>query len=156
MRFTMLLESREITGHYFSYCQFCEHDGKCELKHHEYLGRPGSEGVDKTPYRSHEDLAWHMSSAQQNTPRGNCVGRIKATASLYYPLQCECGTVINSLTFGLLFGSDMCAKFEPNELGKERLELAKSIARTKHRALRKLNPAWLPDTDPDYHAEMEL
>ena len=110
--------NRYITGHYFTYCQLCKHDGNCELKHYEVLGMRSSGKIDKTPYPGHENLRWHFSFLQTGTIRGMCAGRIIATISPFYPLACACGTVIN--------GSN-CQKFEPNEEGLKRKKVAHEI-----------------------------
>lgn len=150
-----MLREKELTGHYFTYCQWCKNDGKCVLRHHEFLGLPAGEGTDRTSYSSHEDLSWGFSAFQKGVRRGRCVGRILASGSVYLPLVCECGTAINSLTFATVFNTGLCGKFEPNEKGKERMQIAKEIARRRHLALAKVDPEWLPDPDPNYWAEME-
>lgn len=32
------MELIKLTGNYFPYCQVCRHDGKCKLRHNEFLG----------------------------------------------------------------------------------------------------------------------
>jgi hypothetical protein len=32
------MELIKLTGNYFPYCQLCRHDGKCKLRHDEFLG----------------------------------------------------------------------------------------------------------------------
>lgn len=146
----------DLKGHYFPYCQFCRHDGKCELRHHEFLGLPSQGQTDRTSYRSHEDVRWGLSIFQQGTTRGTCSGRIHETGSIFYPLGCECGTVLSSLTLTCLLGSGgMCGKFDPNIRGRMRLILAKRIARRKHIAFRNVSPDNLPPLDPEYRAVME-
>ncbi|MFA5052591.1 MAG: hypothetical protein WC565_00820 [Parcubacteria group bacterium] len=113
-------QEKFIEGHYFPYCQWCVNDGHCILRHCEFMGiKPNAEGkVDDTPYRGHENISWHMSGFQMKTRRAACVGKIYETDSIYFPLACECGTVISSLCFGTTFGTGLCAKFQPNRNGK--------------------------------------
>lgn len=139
---------KEITGGYFTYCQFCLHDGDCALTHNEFMGQPSAGKIDKTGYPGHEDLSWHFSTFQSGQ-RASCFGRIRVTDSLFIPLVCECGTAISSFIWG-----QFCAKFEENEKGLERLKLAKEIARKKHIAIEETTP-YLPPLDENYHAAME-
>lgn len=143
---------KEIRGGYFPYCQFCKHDGICELKHHEFMGQPSAEKVDESPCPGHEDLGWH-NTAFQFTQRANCSGRIGISDNFYTPLICECHTVISSLALQELSGG-FCAKFGENEKGLERLKLAKKVARRKHIALEKVTSDDLPDIDENYSAVM--
>ncbi len=129
---------RDLTGGYFHYCQFCKHDGSCELKHYEFMGVPPGEGVDRSPFHHHEDLRWGFSAFQQNTSRAQCTGRIRATDSIFFPLVCECGTVVDSF----------CRKFVPNGRGKERVALAKQIAAQRGIALSEITPEDLPNPPP--------
>jgi hypothetical protein len=138
-----------LTGHYFPYCQFCEHDGNCELRHNEFLGLNSQGKVDKSRYPGHEDLTWHFSAFQGNRRRGTCAGRIMKSGSIFIPLVCECGTAISSLTFSYLFGIDsFCRKFRPNEKGKQRKKLAEKIAKKKDISIEKIKPEDLPEPEP--------
>ncbi len=132
----------KILGHYFACCQFCEHDGNCELKHFEFMGLPSAGKVDDTPYPGHEDLGWHFSTFQGRIARGACAGRIMKTDSIFFPLACECGTVVDS----------PCRKLTPNEKGRERLELAEKIAEEKGVELSEITPNDLPELDSNYEA----
>lgn len=114
---------KKILGGYFIYCQQCKNDGNCILKHHEYMGVASQGRVDETPYHGHEDLAWHGTAFQRRSSRATCAGRISATNSFFYPLACECGTVVSSLT---LSGA-ICQKFKPNGKYKMREVLAKAL-----------------------------
>ncbi len=143
----------EITGHYFTYCQWCQCDGECVLLHNEYLGLPPGGKTDTTPYPGHENLRWHMSGFQGNSPRGMCTGRIRQTDSMFYPLACDCGTAISSLTFSRIFGSGFCGKFDPNEKGKLREQQAKELARKRHQRIDQVLHL-LPPPDENYHAVM--
>lgn len=134
---------KEIKGGYFPYCQFCKHDGNCELKHHEFMGQRSTGKVDTSCYSGHEDLGWHM-TAFQSGQRTSCSGRIRVSDNLYVPLICECGTRISSLTMQQLSGQ-FCAKFEENEKGLERLELAKEVARKKGIPLEEVTSDDLPE-----------
>lgn len=142
---------KEIKGGYFPYCQFCRHDGNCELKHYEFMGQPSTDKVDHSPYPGHEDLGWHMSAFQSGS-RASCSGRIRVSDNLYFPLICECHTAISSLTMQDLSGR-ICAKFEENEKGLERLELAKRIAQKKHISVEETFD-YLPPIDENYIAVM--
>lgn len=136
-----------LTGHYFPYCQFCEHDGSCELRHNEFLGLNSQGKVDKTGYPGHEDLAWHFSVFQTRSKRGTCSGGIRASGSIYFPLQCECGTVICSLGLASLFGTEFCRKFKPNEKGRRRLKLAEKIAKERGISIEEIGPDDLPEPE---------
>jgi hypothetical protein len=128
-----------LKGNYFPYCQICKYDGNCELKHYEFLGIKPKGEVDKTPYKSHEDVAWPLSAFQTGSDRAACTGRINETGSIYYPLACECGTAISSLTFSKVLGASLCQKFEFDG-GKrvlEKVAVAKELARKRHKA-------WVP------------
>ncbi len=142
-----------VNGHYFPYCQFCEHDEKCELKHYEFLGVKSSEEILDGPFE-HENLSSKMSLFQQETPYATCGGRIGEHDSFFYRLACECGTVISSLTLSNAFGGFLCGKFEPNEKGRERMELTDRIAKEKGIPVGEVSPDDLPELDPDYHAIM--
>ena len=109
---------KRIKGRYFKYCQFCSHDGVCELLHCEFMGAKNSGKI--IPSRKafdHENLTEVFSMFQYGNVRQFCAGRICATGSTFYPLQCECGTVINSMRMAQVFGGNpfVCAKFSPNE-----------------------------------------
>lgn len=136
------MERERLLGHYFSCCQFCEHDGNCELRHFELVGLPSAGKIDDTPYPGHEDLSWHLSTFQGNRQRGTCAGRIVKSGSIYFPLVCECGTAIDSF----------CRKLTPNEKGRERLELAKRIAEEKGIEFSEVDPDDLPPPDPNYES----
>lgn len=116
------------------------------------MGQPSAGKVDTSGYPGHEDLGWHMSTFQSG-PRASCSGRIRVSDNLYLPLICECHTRISSLTIQDLSGR-ICAKFEENEKGLERLELAKKVARRKHIALEKVTSDDLPEIDENYIAVM--
>jgi hypothetical protein len=117
-------------GHYFLYCQLCELDGKCVLRHNEFMGvAPNAENkVDDTPYRGHEDVRWAISGFQGRTPRSACTGLIRKTDSIYYPLDCECGTALSSLTFSGVFGGG-CAKIQIGEKGQKILDEIEEYAK---------------------------
>lgn len=149
------MEEKKLTGHYFPYCQFCKYDGKCELRHNEFLGLPTQGKVDDSGYSGHENLGWHFSVFQKNNPRGTCNGRILATGSIFIPLYCECGTAVSSLALNALSGKGMCAKFQKNERGKKRLALAKRIAKRKSIPLSEIDPEDLPELNPRYKATMQ-
>lgn len=117
---------REILGGYFPYCQWCKYDGNCVLKHHEFMGTPSQGEIDKTPYPGHEDLGWHGTAFHAGRSRSTCVGRIGATRSCFYPLACECGTVVNSLTFG-----SFCQKFVPNPKAKMREAIYRALSQLR-------------------------
>ncbi len=136
------MEQEKILGRYFACCQFCVHDGNCELKHFELMGLPSADKVDDTPYPGHENLGWHLSAFQDNRQRGTCAGRIMKSGSIFIPLICECGTAINSF----------CKKMTPNKKGRKRLELAKRIAEEKGIELSEIDPEDLPPLDPNYEA----
>lgn len=136
------MEREKILGRYFPCCQFCEHDGNCELKHFELMGLPSAGKVDDTPYPGHEDLGWHFGVFQGNRRRGTCAGRIMKSDSIFFPLICECGTVIDSF----------CKKLTPNKKGRKRLKLAKGIAREKGIELSEIDPDDLPPLDPNYES----
>jgi hypothetical protein len=140
---------RAINGAYFPYCQFCVHDGSCALRHCDYLGTPEGSGVDTSPYVSHEDFAWAFSSFQSGTSRARCSGRILQIDSHFLPLQCECGTAINSLSFFHHF----CSQFEPNEAGMRRRRLMHCIAVECGISYEEAAKA-LPEPDEDYPAAM--
>jgi len=142
-----------LKGKYFLYCQWCRRDGHCILRHYQFLGTKSSGQVDRSFCPGHEDLAWHLSGFQQDTKRTTCNGRIYKTDSVYYPLQCECGTAISSLTFSFIFGR-FCAKFQPNENGKERLRIAEEIAEKRGIELSEVDLKDLPEPDPNYVAAM--
>lgn len=148
-------DSDKLTGHYFPYCQFCSHDGRCELRHNQFLGLPSQGSIDKSVYSGHEDLPFHMTVFQNGTERGTCNGHIQRTGSVYYPLGCECGTVISSLSLSGLFGGGFCQKFSPNEKGNERLRLAKQLAEERGVELSEISADDLPEPDPDYVSEMQ-
>ena len=122
-----MLESQLILGRYFTYCQWCIHDGSCVLRHNEFLGQPSNEKIDRSPYPGHEDLRWHLSAFQRSSHRANCNGRIHASGSIFVPLVCECGTALSSLTFSSLLNTGMCKKFSPNRKGKRRKRIAAEI-----------------------------
>jgi hypothetical protein len=129
-------QRHHILGGYFPYCQFCLHDGNCALRHCDFLGNTSCDGIDDSiPYRGHEDFVWLFSIFQHNSPRGNCSGHISQTNSIFYPLQCSCGTVLNSLSMSSILGNHSCQKFTPNHRGKLRLVIAQEIA-----ARRQANP----------------
>lgn len=134
--------AQALTGHYFPYCQFCTHDGRCELRHNELLGLPPGNGVDSTPYPGHENIRWHFSAFQRNSTRGQCTGRIKPSGSFFLPLVCECGTAVDSF----------CQKFSPNEKGKQRTKLAEQIASQKGVSVADLDPEDLPELDRGYYS----
>ncbi len=136
------MEQEKILGHYFPCCQFCVHDGNCELKHFELMGLSSAGKVDDTPYPGHENLVWHLSVFQDNRRRGTCAGRIMKSGSIFIPLICECGTAINSF----------CKKFTLNKKGRKRLKLAKGIAKEKRIELSEIDPEDLPPLDPNYEA----
>ena len=142
-----------LKGGYFFYCQWCRFDGHCILRHNQFLGMKSSGKIDKTPYPGHEDVGWHFIAAQRGTKRGMCHGRIYKTDSIYFPLACECGAVIPSLRFSSIFGI-FCAKFQPNEKGKERLRIAQEIAKKKGIKLSEIDFDDLPPPDPNYKAVM--
>lgn len=133
---------RDLTGGYFPCCQFCKHDGSCELKHYEFMGVPPGGGIDRSPFH-HENLSWGFSLFQRNTSRAQCTGRIRATDRLFFPIACECGTVVDSF----------CQKFVPNEKGEERMALARQIAAQKEVALSEITTEDLP-TPPPYNSVM--
>ncbi len=149
-----MVKTGELTGHYFTYCQWCKNDNNCVLLHHEFLGLPTNGKVDATPYPGHENLRWHMSGFQSDSRRGMCFGRIHATGNIFYPLGCDCGTVISSLTFSGIVNSGYCAKFEPNEKGKLREQQARSLSRKRHQRIDQILHL-LPPPDENYRAEME-
>ncbi len=136
---------KELLGRYFFSCQWCRFDGRCVLKHHEVLGLPAGPGVDATPHPGHEHIGWAYSAFQENMSRGRCTGRVLATESIFFPLQCECGTVIDS----------ECAKLEPNKQGKRRFRVAMRLKR-KNRDGRTLSQETLEELnaicppDPTY------
>lgn len=136
------------TGHYFPYCQFCEYDGSCELRHNEFLGLESQGKVDKSRYPGHEDLSWHFSTFQKHLERGACNGRIRAIDSTFFPLGCECGTAIMSLKFCSIFGTGFCQKFKPNKKGEQRMELAEKIAKEKDISTEEIEPEDLPEPEP--------
>ncbi|MBT6690903.1 hypothetical protein HOB10_01040 [Candidatus Parcubacteria bacterium] len=139
-------QRHEILGGYFPYCQFCLHDGSCALRHCDFLEKSNCHGIDNSiPYRGHEDFIWLFSIFQANSTRGSCSGRISQTNSPFYPLQCSCGTVINSLSLSSLMGGHACQKFTPNASGQLRLATAQEIA-----ARRQANP------EKDVLTEVEL
>ena len=144
-----------LKGHYFTYCQWCRRDGRCHLRHYQFLGQKRGKGKDKTPYPGHENLRWHASAFQTGSERGSCTGKILKSESFYYPLMCECGTVISSLTFSALLNPHVCAKFQPNERGKEIRRQAEEIARQKGIDLLEVDPEGILEPDPDYLAAME-
>lgn len=113
-----------INGGYFPYCQWCTHDGSCELRHYEFSGVESKDEVDKSEYPGHEDLRWHYSGFQGQSQRAACNGRIQASGSIFTPLVCECGTAISSLHITVLMGIGFCRKFNPTEAGIKRNELA--------------------------------
>ena len=122
-------QRQPISGGYFPYCQFCLHDGNCALRHCDFLGMPSSQKTDASiPYGGHEDFTWLFSMFQINHSRGCCSGRIAQTISPFYPLQCSCGTVINSLSLTGSIGGNTCQKFTPNARGQLRLTTAQEIA----------------------------
>ncbi len=135
----------EKRGNYFLYCQFCEHDGNCELRHHEFLGLPSSGKVDRSPYQGHEALAWHFATFQRKTARGGCNGRILENDNCFLPLQCECGTVIGGVGIAIT-----CAKLTPNSLGRQRIAIALEIASRKGISLEEVDDSDLPPIDHDY------
>jgi hypothetical protein len=111
--------------------------------------------VDDSPYTSHEDVSWGISGFQRGLKRGTCTGRIHETGSIYYPLACECGTVLSSLQFSAVLGAGSCAKFQPNEGGKERMKMAEEIAKERGIELSEIDPEeLLPEPDPCYRAAM--
>ena len=135
-------EQKELRGGYFRYCQWCEHDGNCTLRHHEFMGAPDGGQVDKTPYSGHEDLRWAFSIFQDNTSRATCNGVIRATGSIFLPLGCQCGTVI----------SGVCRKMKPNEKHVRALAIAEKIAKERGIQLSEVDPAEFPlsEFDPNY------
>jgi hypothetical protein len=148
------MKNKFLKGAYFTYCKWCRWDGHCNLRHYQYVGAKSINQIDDSPYPGHEGLSWGCSAFQVNTKRAGCNGRIYKSDSLFYPLACECGTVISSLTFSSLFGITMCVKFQPNKEGKERFELAKKIARIKKVDISKITSDDLPEFDQDYQAAM--
>lgn len=143
-----------LKGAYFAYCQWCRWDGHCNLRHYQFLGMKPAEKIDDSPYPGHEDLNWHLSIFQKNSERGMCCGRIYEIESIYCPLQCECGTVISSLTFSANMGTGFCAKFRPNEKGKERMRIADKISKEKNVKISEIDLDELCPSDPDYDAVM--
>jgi hypothetical protein len=148
------MEKTFIKGKYFTYCQWCKKDGRCVLRHFQFLGMKSAKKIDRSSYPGHEDLRWHGSAFQKNSSRGMCAGRISETGSIFYPLQCECGTVISSMIFSVLTNTGFCAKFQPNKNGEERLRIAKEIAKKQKIAISKVNPNKLPRPDENYSAAM--
>ncbi len=141
-----------IEGHYFSYCQFCEHDEKCELKHYEYMGVESKGEIDRTHYPGHEVLSWHSTTFQRGHDRAACAGRFGVTDSLFYKLACECGTVIGGLDKP---SGKICAKFESNKRGKERIKLAEKIAEERGIPLEEISAEDLPELDNNYKAILD-
>ncbi len=132
----------ELRGGYFRYCQWCEHDGNCILRHCEFMGAPCSDRVDPNGYPGHEDLRWHFSWAQAGTSRSTCNGRIKPTNAFFIPLACECGTAI----------SGVCRKMKPNEKHARSMVIAEKIAKEKGIELSEVDPTEFPypEFDPSY------
>lgn len=156
----MCQERGELKGGYFIYCQFCKHDGNCELTHNEFLGLEGNEEIHRqfgvNASFNHEDLSATFSAFQGNSILGTCTGRIALTeSSLFFPLACsKCGTVINSLAFQDLTGS-CCAKFDPNEFYQKHLVKMMKIAERKRITLNEVDTRYHPKTDESYEAVME-
>jgi hypothetical protein len=133
-------------GRYFNCCQYCIHDGSCELKHHEFMGTPAGNGIDTMPYQGHEGHEWLYSVAQKKSLRAMCTGRIRQTESRYYPLQCECGTSITGLGI-----SDIdCKKFSINQKGLDRKAACEKIAAEHGVNLIDLDPELYPPHDESY------
>ena len=145
----------ELKGGYFQYCQWCRHDGNCELKHNEFTGMK-PDPYQARPTYSHEDVSQELIAFQEGTPKGGCPGRIVATDNFYMPLACrECQSTIPSISLQVSFYR-MCRKFGANEKGVERLELAKKIASEKGIKLEEVTPDLLPPPDPNYKSVMKF
>ncbi len=154
-----------IRGNYFLYCQWCHWDGRCRLKHHRFLGVQPGKGVDHTPYTSHEDVEWHATAFQghkqgRHLQRAMCRGRIYATDSVFYPLACQCGTVISSLTFSSILGGCLCGKFMPSKRGEIEMKRFEEIIKQEEGFIKKDGGdldsiALLREFNLDYHAVME-
>lgn len=134
-----------VKGAYFELCQFCVHDGSCELRHHEFMGVSAGPGIDQSPYPGHEDLTWHFSSFQNGSSRAHCTGRIGRSKAHYLPLGCECGTAVTDIS---------CQKFAANEAGHRRRRLAIQIALQRGLELEKVRSEDLPPPEP-YEAIMQ-
>lgn len=152
-------ERRELKGGYFIYCQFCNHDGNCELKHNELLGLPANEKIHRrfgvNAAFEHENLSCASSAFQKNKVIGTCTGRIIETESLYFPLICsKCETVISSLTLQHMSGT-CCAKFEPNEYYQKCIGNMEQIAKEKGITLDEVDFSYYPEPDEAYIAVME-
>ena len=137
------MKRNELLGGYFYCCQFCIHDGLCELRHCDFMGAPAGEGVDHSLYPGHENIAWHLSAFQLGSSRSQCTGKIRKNNSIFYPLICECGTAIDS---------PVCQKLTLNDKGKERLILAQEIAKKRGVELSEIksDDEDLPEINPLY------
>ena len=134
-----------IKGAYFASCQFCTHDGSCELRHNEFTGLSPAPGVDTKTCLGQEDFAWHFVSFQKDTPRAHCSGRIGVTGSENLPLCCECGTAIDDIS---------CQRFVPNDFGKKRIMEAMRLAVKRGVGLNEIRCADLSSPGP-YQAVMQ-
>ncbi len=143
--------TQPLTGHYFTYCQFCVHDGKCELRHCEFLGLP-SAGEKGPGFHHHEEIVDLLTIFQENTPQGCCNGRIVATDSPFIRLRCECGVAVSSLGLNDIPGGTFCHKFQPNEPGQARQKIAQEIASQRGISLCDVTPEDLPAINDSYHA----
>ncbi len=133
---------KEIHGGYFVQCQYCEHDGSCELRHHEFMGISSRGEVNKFRF-NHEDLTLLFSWAQYGKEVSRCSGRVGGTGSIFFPVMCECSASI----------SGSCQKFVPNQKGEERQMHAERIAEEKGISLDELDLDDLPPHDPSYHSQ---
>ncbi len=148
------MRKEQIKGGYFVYCQWCRRDTHCRLRHCQFMGAKPAGQIDRTPYPSHEDLSYGLTAFQQKPHRAACNGLICKTGSIFYPLVCQCGTAISSLTLSSALNLNMCAKFQPNEKGKERIKIAQDIAKKRKIDLSDVSPEGLPEADPNYVAIM--
>ena len=150
------MESRDIKGAYFPYCQWCRWDGDCVLSHYQFLGMKPAEGIDRTPYPGHEDVEWHATGFQRNSHRGMCQGRIMKSGAFFYPLICQCGTAVSSLKFSFALGATPCCKFQFSEGGEKDFRRFEAYVKEWEEGIEEevdIVDA-LRDFNPDYQAVM--